>query len=79
MATLIERWQEDSMALVQAAIAYANGRQYDTDADNNIHIVRTMLPLLGAAASQAATVQRPPPGEPLAAAATPLDTDKRKK
>jgi hypothetical protein len=67
MATLIEQWQQSSMALVQAAIDYANGREYSSEADHNIHIVRTLVPILSAAVAQASAVQRPPPspgGEP---------------
>jgi hypothetical protein len=60
MATLIERWEADSMELVQAALTYANGGTYDTDADLNIRKVRNLLPILAAAVGQASQVQRPP-------------------
>jgi uncharacterized protein (DUF305 family) len=65
MATLIEQWQEQSMALVQAALHYANENTYSTEADTNIRIVRNMVPVLQAAVQMASTVQRPPnaPGE----------------
>jgi len=62
MATPLEQFESLVMQFVQTAVEYAGAGQFSAQTDADIRKLRVLIPVLNAAVSQAATVQRPPQG-----------------